>query len=194
MKVMGITGGMGSGKTTVCKIFEALGIPVFYADEEAKKLYDEAKIISAVTKEFGKNILDSKKKVNKKKLAEIVFNNKKALLKLNAIIHPLTMRRFDAWKRKQKGAGYVIKEAAIMVESGTHVDVDFLVSVNADKSLRIKRIMNRDKVRRQEVEIRMEKQLTDQERNNYADAVIINDGSHSLIEQVMQIHNRMLEK
>jgi dephospho-CoA kinase len=194
MKVVGITGGIGSGKTTVCKIFKALGIPVFYADDEAKKLYDDPKIISAVIREFGMKILNSKKKVNKKKLARIIFNDNKALAKINAIIHPATIRRFEAWKKKQKEANYVIKEAAIMIESGTHQNVDFLISINANNSLRMRRIMKRDGAKPHEVKMRMKNQLSDKERNKYADAIIVNDGNHSLIEQIMQIHNLILKR
>ena len=194
MKVVGITGGIGSGKTTVCKIFELLGVPVFYADDEAKKLYDDKKIISKVIELFGKKILDSTKKVNKKKLAEIVFNHKSSLSKLNAIIHPEVKRKFETWKKKQTSAKYVIKEAAIMIESGSHKDVEYLVSVTADKSLRINRIMNRDKIGKTEVTKRINEQMSDKERAKYSDTIIINDGSHSLIEQALKIHGRILKK
>ncbi len=193
MKVVGITGGIGSGKTTVCKIFELLGVPVFYADIEAKKLYDDKKIISKVVKLFGKKILDSKKKVDKKKLAQIVFNDKQSLSKLNAIIHPEVKRKFEVWKRKHKGVKYVIKEAAIMIESGSHNCVDFLVSITVNKLLRINRIIIRDKVNKKDVEKRIHEQISDKERAKYSDAIIINDNKHSLIEQVLKIH-RIISK
>jgi dephospho-CoA kinase len=194
MKIVGITGGIGSGKTTVCKIFELLGIPVFYADMEAKKLYENKIIISKIVKLFGEKILDSKRKVNKKKLAEIVFNNSTLLATLNAIIHPEVKRQFEAWKKKRKGAKYVIKEAAIMIESGSHKYIDFLVSVTADKALRIKRITNRDKVTSKAVEKRMSEQISDAERSNYSDAIIVNNGERSLIEQALKIHQQILAK
>ena len=194
MKVVGITGGIGSGKTTVCHIFKQLGIPVFYADDEAKKLYDDKKIVSKVVKLFGKIILYSNRKVDKKKLAEIVFNNSSSLAKLNAIIHPEVKRKFESWKRKQSGVKYIIKEAAIMIESGSHRDVNFLVSVTSDKELRINRIINRDKIKKSEINKRIGEQISDKERIKYSDAIIINDGSHSLIEQVLKIHQQLLEK
>ena len=194
MLVVGVTGGIGSGKTTVCKIFEALGIPVFYADEEAKKLYDDKKIISKVIKLFGKKILDSKKKVDKKKLAEIVFNHKPSLDKLNAVIHPEVRKNFDRWKKKQNFAKYVIKEAAIMIESGSNYDMDYLVSVTADKEVRMNRIINRDKVNIADVEKRISKQISDKERVKYSDEIIMNDGTHSLIEQVLKIHQHLQKK
>ncbi|MBI3503080.1 MAG: dephospho-CoA kinase [Bacteroidetes bacterium] len=193
MKIVGVTGGIGSGKTTVCKIFELLGIPVFYADDEAKKLYDEKKIILKVVKLFGKKIL-SGKKVDKKKLSAIVFNHKSSLAKLNAIIHPDVKRKFEAWKKKQKGAKYAIKEAAIMIESNAYKDVDYLVSITANKSLRINRIINRDKIDKIEIEKRISEQISDKERAKYSDAIIINDGKHSLIKQALKIHRQILSK
>ena len=194
MKVVGITGGIGSGKTTVCKIFELLDIPVFYADEEAKKLYEDKKIIFRVVKLFGKKILVSAKEVDKKKLADLVFSNKASLAKLNAIIHPEVKRKFEMWKNKQKHVGYIVKEAAIMIESGSHKDIDYLVSVIADKSLRINRIITRDKITKSDIEKRITEQISDKERSKYSNAIIINDGNHSLIDQVLKIHHLLLKK
>lgn len=192
MKVVGITGGIGSGKTTVCKIFELLDIPVFYADDEAKKLYENKKIVSKVVKLFGKQILNSKKKVDKKKLSRIVFDHKPSLLKLNEIIHPEVKRKFNAWMKTQKGAKYVIKEAAIMIESGSYKDVDYLISVNAYKLLRINRIIRRDKVEEKDIKKRINEQISDKERAKYSDAIIVNDGAHSLIEQVLKINKHII--
>ena len=194
MLVVGVTGGIGSGKTTVCKIFETLGIPVFYADDEAKKLYEDKKIIAKVVKLFGKKILDSTKKIDKKKLASIVFNSKTSLTKLNVLIHPEVKRKFDAWKNKKSAVKYVIKEGAIMIESGSHNDIDYLVSITADKILRINRIINRDKVNIADVEKRISKQISDKERVKYSDEIIMNDGTHSLIEQVLKIHQHLQKK
>src|SRR5688572_33347798 len=120
MKTVGITGGIGSGKTTVCKIFELLGVPIFYADEEAKQLYNDAKIKSKVVKLFGDQILTKSREIDKAKLAQLVFSNKTSLVKLNALIHPAVRAKFKAWKKTQKGARYVIEEAAIMIESGAY--------------------------------------------------------------------------
>ena len=143
--VVGITGGIGSGKTTVCKIFELLGVPVFYADDEAKKLYDNAQIRLKVLKLFGKKILGADKKIDKKKLAEIVFSDKVSLSKLNALIHPQVGKKFNEWKKKQIDKKYVLKEAAIMIESGAYKKVDYLVSVNSSKELKIKRLLINNK-------------------------------------------------
>lgn len=191
MKVAGITGGIGSGKTTVCRIFELLGVPVYYADAEAKKLYDNAMIRSKVVKLFGKQVLSKDGRIDKKKLAEIVFNDQRSLEQINALIHPEVKRGFLAWIKKQKGAKYVLKEAAIMIESGTYKDLDYLISVESDKSLIMNRIISRDKVTEEEVMKRMNEQLSDKERRKYADAVILNDDKHSLIEQVLRIHKKL---
>ena len=102
--------------------------------------------------------------------------------------------KFEAWKKKQIGAKYIIKEAAIMIESGSHKDVNYLVSVIADKELRINRIIERDKVNKETVEKRISKQISDKERSKYSDTIIINDGENSLIEQVLKIHQQLLEK
>ena len=190
MKVVGITGGIGSGKTTVCNIFELLDVPVFYADEEAKKLYDDSKIKSKVLKLFGNKILEKNRKIDKKKLAEIVFSDKASLAKLNAIIHPEVRRKFNQWKRKQNDRKYVIKEAEIMIESGAYKELDYLVSVISPKSLKINRIIKRDKADIPSIERRMNEQISDKEREKYSDAVIVNDDKHSLIEQAIKLHNK----
>ena len=194
MKVVGITGGIGSGKTTVCRLFELLSVPVFYADDEAKKLYDEAKIRAGVVKLFGKKVLDKNMRIDKIKLAEIAFSNKTLLGKLNAIIHPEVRKRFIAWLKKQAGAQMVVKEAAIMIESGANNDIDYLISINSPKELKINRILKSRNLSVEEVEKRMGEQLSDKEREKYADAIIVNDEEHSLIEQVLKLHKKLTAK
>src|ERR1035437_6632789 len=144
MLTVGITGGMGSGKTTVCKIFELLRVPVFYADDEAKKLYDNKTIKQKIVKVFGATILNKNKEIEKRILSQKVFNDKSLLAKLNAIIHPEVRRNFNEWKKQQKDKKYVIKEAAVMIESGAHKEIDYLISVKSSKSLRIKRLLDRN--------------------------------------------------
>ena len=194
MKVVGLTGGIGSGKTTVCKIFELLGIPVFYADDEAKKLYDEAAIKSKVVKLFGKTILTKEGKVDKIKLASIVFSDKPSLKKINSLIHPAVRQKFNLWKKRQKAVKYVIKEAAIMIESGVYKEMDYLISINSPKLLKINRMIQSSKLGISEIKKRMKEQIFDKERGKYADEIIINDGKHSLIEQVLHIHEKLLLK
>ena len=191
MKTIGITGGIGSGKTTVCKIFELLGAPIFYADEEAKKLYDDKKISTQVVKLVGKKVLGKDGEIDKKKLAGIVFSDKRLLTKLNGIIHPVVMKKFSVWKKLQKGKKYVIKEAAIMIESGSYKDIDILVNIKSPKELKIKRLLIRNNTSKEDIETRMKEQLSDKEREKYSDAVIINDDKHSLIAQVLNLHKKI---
>lgn len=190
MRTVGITGGIGSGKTTVCKLFELLGVPVFYADEEAKKLYELARIRSKVVKLAGKKVLGKDKRIDKQKLAELVFSDKVLLAKLNAIIHPEVRKQFEAWKKKQKGAKWVLKEAAIMIESGAHRELNYLVHITSPKELKIKRLLNSRNLTLAEIERRMNEQMSDTERAKYSDAVIVNDEKHSLIEQVLKLHKK----
>ena len=192
MKVIGVTGGIGSGKTTVCKIFELLGIPVFYADAEAKKLYDDATIKSKVVKLFGKKIIGKDRKVNKMKLASIVFNDKSSLARINSLIHPAVKKKFHQWKNRQKGVKYVIEEAAIMIESGVYKEVDYLISINSPKLLKINRVIESYKLNIHEVKKRIQEQISDKKREKYADIIIVNDGKYSLIEQVLRIHEKLL--
>jgi len=194
MLMVGITGGMGSGKTTVCKIFELLGVPVFYADDEAKKLYDNKAIKLKVVKVFGKDVLNKDHEIDKKELAEKVFDNKLLLAKLNGIIHPEVRKKFNEWKKKQKGKKYAIKEAAIMIESGAYKELDYLISINSPKSLRIKRISERSNLSFVEINKRINQQISDKKRVQYSDTVIRNDGMHSLIEQVLDIHRHLSQK
>jgi len=194
MKVVGITGGIGSGKTTVCKIFELLGIPVFYADTEAKTLYDDATIKSKVVELFGKKVLGKDGKVDRAKLASIIFSDKPSLVKINLLIHPAVRKIFHQWKKQQKAVQYVIEEAAIMVESGVYKEINYLILINSPKLLRINRIIKSNKLNTNEIKKRIREQITDKEREKYADVIIINDGKHSLIEQVLRIHEKLLLK
>ncbi|MBI4945470.1 MAG: dephospho-CoA kinase [Bacteroidetes bacterium] len=194
MLIVGITGGIGSGKTTVCKIFELIGVPVFYADDEAKKIYNNKAIKLKVVKVFGATILNKNKEVDKKKLSEKVFNDKVLLAKLNAIIHPEVRKRFGEWRKKQKGKKYVIKEAAIMIESGAYKELDYLISINSPKLLRIKGIINKNILTISEIKKRMNKQISDKKRAEYSDVVITNDGKHSLIKQVLDLHKKLSRK
>jgi len=194
MKILGITGGIGSGKTTVCHLFELLGVPVFYADDEAKKLYTDSKIKARVVRLFGKKVQDKYREIDTKSLAEIVFSDKQLLAKLNGIIHPEVSRRFNAWKKRQNGHKIVIREAAIMVESGSYHDLDYLVSVNSTKNLKINRLLQRGNLNMEAIEQRMKGQLSDEERKKYSDAVIVNDEKHSLIEQVVKLHKKLTNR
>lgn len=189
MLKVGITGGIGSGKTTVCRLFELLGIPVFYADEESKKILEEDPAVhEAITKIFGKEIMDESGKPDRKKLGTLVFTDKSKLEALNGILHPAVGKRFENWVLDQKDAPYVLKEAAILFESGAYKQVDKVITVSAPKELRIARTVKRDSSRKEDVESRMNSQLSDKEREERAQYSVSNDEESPLIPQVLKIH------
>lgn len=190
MLKIGVTGGIGSGKTTVCKIFEQLGIPVYYADLKARELMNtDAILIQEVKREFGDDIYTSEG-LNRPKLASIVFSNKTKLEKLNALVHPAVQRDFKNWANNQTKAPYVVKEAALMFESGSYKDLDYVVTVSAPKSLRLQRVVSRDDAKREDVEKRMANQLSEEERLKRSDFVIVNDETKAVIPQVMELHEK----
>ncbi len=187
---IGITGGIGSGKTTVCKIFEQFGVPVFYADDEAKKLLQKKEIIHLLEPAFGNAIIDSNGNIDRTKLATLVFNDEVQLKKLNAIIHPEVAKIFENWLQKNKGQQYIVKEAAILFESGASKALDKNISVSAPLELRISRVMRRDNVAREKVLDRMKNQFSDEERGALADHVIINDDKQALLPQALELHEK----
>lgn len=172
-KIIGLTGGIGSGKTTIAKYFQSFGIPVYIADEEAKKIMQSAEIIEALKKEFGNAVFDNDL-LNREKLAKIVFNEPEKLEKLNFIVHPAVKKHFDQWILQQENAPFVIYEAAILFESGRHKDFDIIITVTAPKESRIERVIARDKSTRDLVLKRMNSQWTDKQRIEGSDFVIQN--------------------
>jgi len=192
MMKIGITGGIGSGKTTVCRIFENLGIPVFYADTVAKDIMvTDPVLIRGVKDAFGDESYDAAGKLNNKHIAGIVFNDHIALAKLNALVHPAVFRAFDLWMATAPStAPYVLKEAALLFESGSNQACDQTVLVTAPVPTRLKRVTERDGATEEQVLARMNKQLSDEEKIKMADFIIRNDESQSVILQVMELHNR----
>jgi dephospho-CoA kinase len=189
---IGITGGIGSGKSTVCKVFELLGIPVYSADDESKKMLDEdVRLKEAIVAVFGNEILNEEKFIDRKKLAALVFNNKSNLDKLNAIIHPAVGKHFDDWAEQHQQYPYIIKEAAILFESGAYKQVDQVIAVVADKELKVKRAMQRDKISREQVEQRINNQMPEEEIVKRSQFVIHNDEEELLIPQVLKIHEQL---
>jgi len=172
-KIIGLTGGIGSGKTTVAGYFAALGVPVYIADEEAKKLLFLPETVAEVISAFGKDVL-SDGLPDRKKLAGLVFNNPQKLAVLNSIIHPRVKKHFTEWVGKHKDKPCVIKEAAILFESGSYKDCDAVILVTAPKEIRLQRVMKRDKVSETEVLARMERQWDDERKAPLSDYVIIN--------------------
>jgi dephospho-CoA kinase len=196
MLKVGITGGIGSGKTTVCKIFEVLGIPVFYADPEAKSIMvkDEV-LIAGIKQTFGEESYFSDGTLNNKHIASIVFNNEEELKKLNALVHPAVFRGFDNWEKQiSSSTPYTLKEAALLFESGSYKMCDINILVTAPTEVKIARVMQRDGISKEQVKARMDKQLSDEEKIRLADYAIINDEKNSLIEQVLGLHKQFLEK
>ncbi len=194
MLKLGITGGIGSGKTTVCRLFELLGISVYYADEESKKLLDEDKEVKdKVVSVFGNSILNDAKFIDRKKLAVIVFNNKEELEKLNAILHPAVGQHFENWLKNQNSP-YILKEAAILFESGAYKQVDKVLTVVAPLELKIQRTMKRDGLSKVEVERRIQLQLSDEEKVKRSDFAITNNEQELLIPQVLAIHRQLVDK
>ena len=189
--VVGITGGIGSGKTTICKIFTSLGIPVYYADEEAKLLNNtDLTIKNALIALYGKELY-STNGLDRQKLASIIFSDKFELQKVNQIIHPVVALHFINWKNRQTGP-FVLKEAAILFESGSYKQVDRIISVSAHEKERIKRVMLRNNFTEEEVRRRMSKQLSDEERNERSDFVISNNEKDRVLPKVLQIYERLL--
>ncbi|RZK82028.1 MAG: dephospho-CoA kinase [Pedobacter sp.] len=194
MLKIGITGGIGSGKTTVCKIFETLGIPVFYADNVAKQIMatDEL-LVSGVKKVFGVESYFGDGSLNNKHIANIVFNNIDQLNKLNALVHPAVFRAFDTWfANLPKGIPYTLKEAALLFESGSYQMSDKNVLVVSPTKLKLERVIKRDSVTEEQVVARMNKQLSDKQKLKMADFIVHNDDEHSLITQVMELHQQFL--
>jgi dephospho-CoA kinase len=194
---VGITGGMGGGKTTVCRIFESLGIPVYYADDEARWLINnEEELKKGILEIFGAKAYAKNGAYDRSFVAKIVFENKEKLAALNALVHPAVERHSRAWHEKQAASGtpYTLKEAALMVESGSHKFLDYLIVVAAPEALRVQRVMQRDGSTEQEVRARMTSQLPEEEKLKLADFVIANDGEKMLIPQVWQIHQAISAK
>lgn len=192
MRVIGLTGGIGSGKTTVAKIFGELQVPVYIADESAKRLMnDSEKVKKAVIALLGQEAYESGR-LNRKYIASVVFNSEEKLRDLNAIIHPAVARDFKEWLQKQSAA-YVLYEAAILMESERHSSFDKIILVTAPYELRIKRLKERDQSSREEIEARMKHQWSDDKKRTYADYEIVNTDLASTREQVKIIHEIMLK-
>ncbi len=188
---IGITGGIGSGKSTVCKIFKLLGIPVFEADIVAKELINSnEEIKNELIQLFGNNIYDSNKKLNKKMLADLIFNNENLLEKVNNLVHPIVRNEFVLWHQKQNSK-YVVHEAAILFESGFYKMMDFTILVSAPEIARVERVVKRDKLQPEMVESRIKKQWRDEEKRTLANIELVNDNKHLLIPQIIEIDKKL---
>ena len=193
MRIVGLTGGIGSGKTTVAKAFAAIGIPVYIADEEAKKLMRTSKVIKRKLIALFGNEVYIDNELNKPFIANIIFNDKNYLEKMNAIVHPRVARHFNKWLLKQN-APYVIKEVAILFENGGHKLCDFIVTVTAPKKLRISRLISRDNTTVDKIEAIMKNQWTDEKKVQLSDYVIQNIILENINNQVLDVHLQLLER
>lgn len=195
MLKIGITGGIGSGKTTICQIFEILGTSVFYADTVARQIMiNDPVLIEGVKDKFGSESYFDNGTLNNKYIAAIVFNNTMELEKLNALVHPAVFRAFDNWiKQIPKHVPYVLKEAALLFESGSFKMCDKNILVIAPEILKIKRVTERDGVTDDQVRARIDKQFTDEQKRLLADHIIHNNEQSSLITQVFKLHEVFLK-
>jgi dephospho-CoA kinase len=191
---VGITGGIGSGKTTVCRIFETLDIPIYYADDRAKALMTEdADLIKAVKNLFGDAAYFEDGSLNRALISEVAFSNPLILNELNAIVHPAVRRDGEDWHNAQIGVPYTLKEAALHFESGGYKLMDKMICVVAPQELRIERVLKRGGLNRSEIEARIAKQLPDEDKIIQSDFVIYNDGVQGLIPQIRTIHAALLK-
>ncbi len=189
---VGITGGIGSGKTYVCTVFEKMGVPVFYADEEAKKISESDAVISKIVETFGASILGADNKLDRKKLSERVFSNPGELKKLNAIIHPLVKKRFENWLEDNGDKKYILKEAAILFETGLDKELDYIITVIADKETRIERVKKRSNLTGEAIEKIMASQWSDEEKIKQSSFVINNNANELLLPQIISVHNALI--
>ncbi len=191
MITVGLTGGIGSGKTTVAKAFEALGIPIYIADEQAKALMVKSKVIKRkLIALFGEEAYINNQ-LNKPFLSKAIFNNKSLLEQMNAIVHPRVGRHFEKWVAKQS-APYVIKEAAILFENGSYKHYDYIITVTASKSVRIERVMQRDNTTKEKVLSIMKNQWEDVEKIKHSHFVIENNNLETTKKQVLSIHKALI--
>jgi len=193
MKVIGLTGGIGSGKSTVARVFETLGIPVFDADSEALKLYaKDQSLLDEVVRAFGESVIHPNGQLNRMALASIVFKDESALKQLNALVHPRVAKRFDSWKKLQH-TSIVIREAAILFESGSNAGCDSVVVVTAPETLRIHRVMKRNGWSEAEVRSRIQRQWSENQLVERADAIIVNDDRQLVLPQIKRFLTNYLE-
>ena len=192
MKIIGLTVGIGSGKTTVAKVFQSLGIPIFFADEVGRNVLDsDHEVMGKVTQLLGAEAY-SGQKANRKWIASRVFQDNDLLNQLNAIVHPAVKKAFILWQKNlPKATAYCIREAAILFESGAAEDCDAVVCVCADSVTRMNRVIQRDRVDRKEVEARMARQMPEAEKRANSDYLIDNDGDKSIIQQVLLTHEKI---
>lgn len=190
---LGVTGGIGSGKSLVCGVLEKMGIPVYYADREARHLMNsDAELRLEIETFFGKEVY-REGILDRKAMGDRVFGDRQLLSKLNELVHPFVQKDFDSWSKSWKGVPYVVEEAAILFESGAVKNMDLSVLVYAPKELRIARVEKRDGISRSQVVDRMKMQMIEEEKLKLADRVIYNDEQNLLLPQIVELHEDVLK-
>ena len=191
---VGVTGGIGTGKTTVCKVFELLGVPVFYADDEAKSLMiNDLLLVSEIKDAFGKKAYLDAQTLNRKYISNLVFNNPKDLDKLNELVHPAVFRAFDTWFTQQKSP-YVLKEAALLFESKSYKKNNKNILVSCPLNLRLQRVIKRDQSTKEKVLERIATQFTEEQKLELADYHIQNNEEEFIIPQVLKLHDLFMKE
>ena len=193
MITVGITGNLGSGKSTVCRVFSMLGIPVFNSDEQARIIMNtDPHVRQKLTKLFGDDVYMNNQ-LNRKLISDIIFNNKNSLKKINSVVHPAVRNTFNQWRTSHRNFPYIINEAAILVESGGNKDVDKLILVTAPEKLRIERVIKRDKRSVNEIKNITNNQLPDDKKVSFADFIIENNDKKLILPTIIEIHNKLIK-
>lgn len=188
-----VTGSIGSGKSSVCREFEELGVPVYYSDDRAKHISDNnKKVVHKIMLAFGEDIYDGFK-LKRKELAKIVFSDPEQLKILSSIVHPAVAKDFDKWCKKQDSP-YVIEESAIDIECGLKNKFDHIIVVTADEDVRIERVISRDSCTEEDVRLRMDRQMPDEEKVGHADTVIVNHDLEKTKKSIQEIHEKLLQE
>jgi dephospho-CoA kinase len=192
MMKIGITGGIGSGKSTVCKVFNVLGVPIYNADENARRLMaEDESLVKKIKNLLGEDVYRNGRP-DRTKIASLVFSNREKLEQLNALVHPVVGRDFLRWADSYKNHAYIIKEAAILFESGADKGLDAVIFVSAPKSLRVQRIIQRDGVTEEQVKQRMKNQWPETKKKERARFTLVNDEKKMLLPQVIRLHNKLI--
>lgn len=182
---------MGSGKTTVCHIFETLGVPVYYADDRGKYLLQHnEEVKQKVRSIFGSSVYNDKEEFDRVAMAAMVFKDSAKLRALEAIVHPAVQQDFEDWAQKQNSA-YILKEAALLFESGSYKALDKIITVYAPVAIRVQRVVERDESTAEKVMERIEKQWADEKKKELSDFIIVNDESQAVLPQVLRLHEHL---
>lgn len=194
MLIVGLTGNIGSGKTTIATIFKILGIEVYNSDQAGHRILNDSTTIPQLVSLLGEEILDSNKKPIRSKIAAKVFNNNNLLEQLNAIIHPLVQADIKRWTEERIDSPFIIKESAILFEAGIDTTCDSTIVVTAPETLRIERVLKRDHLTEAEIKSRISKQWAEEKKISLASYIIKNDGESFVIPQVVDIYNKIMKE